>query len=142
LRSEYSRRAVDNFDSRNLSTGISLGYKINKNLSVGVTGKYVFEKIYVDEAAGLAFDFGTNFSKDNYSFAVVLSNLGSVDELKNQSSKLPTSVRIGGSYRLSKDKFNFILGLDGFKVLDGKLSYKCRRRSGYKDFVFETWLSD
>lgn len=128
---------VDKFDSRNLSTGISLGYKINKNLSLGVTGKYVFEKIYVDEASGLAFDFGTNFSKDNYSLAVVLSNLGSVDELKNQSSKLPTSVRIGGSYRLSKDKFNFILGLDGFKVLDGgSFHINAGGEAGYKDFVF------
>lgn len=128
---------VDKFDSRNLSAGISIGYKINRNLSVGVTGKYLFEKIYVDEASGLAFDFGTNYSKGNYSLAVVVSNLGSVDELKNQSSKLPTSVRIGGSYRISRDKFNFILGLDGFKVFDGgSFHINAGGEAGYKDFVF------
>lgn len=128
---------VDKFDSRNLSAGISLGYKINRNLSFGVTGKYLFEKIYVDEASGLAFDIGTNYAKGNYSLAVVVSNLGSVDELKNQSSKLPTSVRIGGSYRISRDKFNFILGLDGFKVFDGgSFHINAGGEAGYKDFVF------
>ncbi len=129
--------AIDKFDSRNMSTGISFGYKINKNLSIGVTGKYIFEKIYVDEASGLAFDFGSNYSKGNFSLAVVVSNLGSVDELKNQSSKLPASMRLGGSYRFSKDKFNFILGLDGFKVLNGgSFHVNAGGEAGYKDFVF------
>ncbi|MEO8665202.1 MAG: PorV/PorQ family protein [Ignavibacteria bacterium] len=128
---------VDKFDSRNLSTGISLGYKINPNLSVGVTGKFLFEKIYVDEASGLGFDFGTNYSKDNYSLAFVVANIGSVNKLKNESSKLPAMVRFGGSYKLSKDKFGFNIGLEGLKVLDGgKFHVNAGAEAGYKDFVF------
>lgn len=129
--------ALEKFDSRNLATGLSLGYKVNPNLSVGITGKFLFEKIYVDEASGLGFDFGTNYTKDNYSLAFVVANLGSVNELKNQSSKLPTSVRFGASYKFSKDKFNFMIGADGFKVLDGgKFHIHGGGEAGYKDFVF------
>lgn len=129
--------AIDNFDSRNLSTGISFGYKINPTLSIGVTGKFLFEKIYVDEASGLGFDFGTNYSKDNFSFAFVISNLGSMNELKNQSSKLPSSVRFGGSYKYLKKKLGLTFGLDGYKVLDGgKFHALAGGEAGYNEFVF------
>lgn len=129
--------AIDKFDARNLSTGISMGYSINSDLSIGVTGKFLFEKIYIDEASGLAFDIGTNYAKDNYSFAFVISNLGSVNELKNTSSKLPSSLRLGGSYKFSKDKFGFLIGLDGFKVLNGgKFHINTGGEIGYKEFLF------
>jgi len=129
--------AIEKFDSRNLATGVSLGYKLNPNLSIGITGKFLFEKIYVDEASGVGFDFGTNYAKDNYSLAFVVSNLGAVDELKSQSSKLPTSVRFGGSYKFEKENFDFTLGVDGFKVLDGgKFHIHAGGEGGYKNFLF------
>ena len=129
--------AIDNFDTRNLSTGVSFGYKINPNLSIGVTGKYLFEKIYVDEASGLAFDFGSSYSKDNFNLALVVSNVGSMSELKNVSSEVPTLIRIGGSYKNSKDNFSYNLALEGFKVLDGgSFHVYTGGEAGYKDFVF------
>ena len=129
--------SVDKFDARNLVTGVSFGYKINPNLSVGVTGKFLFEKIYVDEASGYGFDFGTNYTKDNYSLALVVSNVGSINKLRNESSKLPTLVRFGGSYKFGMDKFGFNIGVDGLKVLDGgKFHVNAGGEAGYKNFVF------
>ncbi|MEP7145788.1 MAG: PorV/PorQ family protein [bacterium] len=129
--------SVDKFDAKNLETGISLGYMINKNFSIGVTGKFLFEKIYIDEASGLGFDIGTNYTKDNYSLSLVVSNLGSVNKLKNENTKLPSLVRIGGSYKFGKDKFGFTLGIEGLKVLDGgKLHLNAGGEAGYKNFVF------
>jgi len=128
---------VDKFDSRNLSTGISMGYLLNPELSLGITGKFLYEKIYVDEASGLAFDLGMNYSKNDYSVSFVILNLGSVNELKNQSTKLPSSVRFGGSYKFGKDKTKFLLSLDGFKVLNGgKFHVNAGGEAGYKDFLF------
>lgn len=125
------------FDSRNLSTGLSLGYKINKDVSIGITGKFLYEKIYVDEASGVGFDFGTSYSKKNLNLAFVVSNLGSVNELKNQSSKLPSLVRLGGSYSFRKNKFGLNFALDGFKVLNGgNFHVNAGAEGGYKDFVF------
>lgn len=128
---------TEKFTARNLSTGVSFGYKVNPNLSIGVTGKFLFEKIYVDEASGLGFDFGTNYSKNNFSLAFVVSNLGSVNELRNQSTKLPALVRFGGSYKFSKNKFSFNLGADAFKILDGGIfHFHAGGEAGYKDFIF------
>lgn len=129
--------SIDEFDTRNLSTGVSFGYLINPNFSVGLTGKFLFEKIYVDEASGFAFDLGTSYSKDNYSFAFVVSNIGSMNELKNESSKLPTLVRLGGSYKGTASKFSYNLALEGLQVIDGGTFHvNTGGEIGYKDFAF------
>ncbi|MBK8551815.1 MAG: PorV/PorQ family protein [Ignavibacteria bacterium] len=129
--------SIDEFDTRNLSTGVSFGYLINPNFSIGLTGKFLFEKIYVDEASGFAFDLGTNYSKDNYSIAFVISNIGSMNELKNESSKLPTLVRLGGSYKGTASKFSYNLALEGLQVIDGGTFHvNTGGEIGYKDFAF------
>ena len=129
--------AIDNFDTRNLSTGVSFGYKINPNFSVGLTGKFLFEKIYVDESSGFGFDLGSNYTKDNFSFALVVLNLGSMNALKNQSSTLPALVRLGGSYKYAKNKFSYNIGLEGYKIFDGGVFHvNTGGEVGYKDFVF------
>ncbi len=129
--------AIDNFDSRNLSTGVSFGYKITPNFSAGITGKFLFEKIYVDDASGFAFDFGTNYSKNNLNLAVVVSNVGSMSELKAVSSELPALIRFGGSYKNSNKEFSYNLALEGFKVFDGGMFHVYTGgEAGYKEFVF------
>lgn len=129
--------SIDEFDTRNLSTGVSFGYLINPNFSIGLTGKFLFEKIYVDEASGFAFDLGTSYSKDNYSFAFVVSNIGSMNELKYESSKLPTLVRLGGSYKGTASKFSYNLALEGLQVIDGGTFHvNTGGEIGYKDFAF------
>ena len=128
---------IDKFDAQNLSMNVSLCYEIYNNLSVGVTSKLLYEKIYLDEASGVGFDIGTNFIKDNLSFSFVLSNLGSINELKSASTKLPTAVRFGGAYTFKNNNLNFILALDGFRVLDGgNLHINSGGEVSYKDLLF------
>jgi hypothetical protein len=128
---------IDKFDAQNLSMNLSLCYEIYKNLSVGVTSKLLYEKIYLDEASGVGFDIGTNFIKDNLSFSFVISNLGSINELKSVSTKLPTAVRFGGAYTIKNNNLNFILALDGFRVLDGgNLHINSGGEVSYKDLLF------
>lgn len=134
---EIPGAAIDDFDANNLSAGLSLGYKVNQNVYLGITGKYLYEKIYVNDASGFAFDFGGNYVKNNFSVALVFSNIGSVNSLLNLETNLPTSVRFGGSYKFSKDKFSFLLGLDGYKVFNGgNFHVNAGGETGYKDFVF------
>ena len=128
---------IDKFDAQNLSMNVSLCYEIYNNLSVGVTSKLLYEKIYLDEASGVGFDIGTNFIKDNLSISFVLSNLGSINELKSVSTKLPTAVRFGGAYTFKNNNLNFILALDGFRVLDGgNLHINSGGEVSYKDLLF------
>jgi hypothetical protein len=128
---------IAKFDARNLSGGISIAYQIASNLSIGTTAKFLYEKIYIDDASGLAFDMGVNYSKDNYSLSYMVANIGSVNELRNESTKLPTLTRFGGSYKFSKDVFDVTLAAEGFKVLNGgKFHIHSGAEGGYKDFLF------
>jgi hypothetical protein len=128
---------IDKFDAQNISMNLALCYELYKNLTFGISSKLIYEKIYIEEASGVGFDIGTNFTKDNISVSFVLSNLGSINALKEASSKLPTAVRFGGAYNFRKSNLNFILALDGFKVLDGgKMHINSGAEIGYKDLLF------
>jgi hypothetical protein len=129
--------AIEKFNSDNFSTGVSICYDIQKNLSIGVTGKMLYEKIYIDEAAGFAMDFGTNYKYNNISFAAVLSNVGSMNNLSNSETKLPTALRFGASYVIKKNDFTFTGALDGYKVLDGGTIHShFGAEAGYKEFIY------
>ncbi|HEX2786531.1 MAG TPA: PorV/PorQ family protein [Ignavibacteria bacterium] len=128
---------VDKFNSENLAVGVSLAYMFSPGLSIGVTPKFLYEKIYVDDAAGLAFDIGTNYTKNDFSASFVIANLGSINELRHASTKLPSSVRLGASYKLTKNDFAFRFGVDGYKVLDGgKMHLHGGGEAAYKDMFF------
>ena len=49
---------------------------------VGITGKMLYEKIFIDEASGFGLDLGGNYSYNNFSVAAVVSNIGSMNSLK------------------------------------------------------------
>lgn len=128
---------LEKFNSQNLSINLGISYNVYENISVGVATKFLYEKIYVDESSGLGFDIGTNYKKDKFSFSFVLANIGSMDEMKNARTKLPTLVRFGGSYNYPYKDFNLLVALEGFKVLEGgKFHIHSGLEAGYKDIVF------
>jgi hypothetical protein len=85
------------FTSRNLAVGLSTVYCF-ENFKVGLTGKFLYEKILVDEASGYAFDFGVVY-KTPFDFNVALStnNIGSMNPLRNESTTLPTTLRFSAT---------------------------------------------
>ncbi len=135
---EIPGEALGTFNSQNFAFGLSLAYRVNENISLGMTGKFLYEKIYVDNASGLAFDFGGVYSNNRISFGLAVSNLGSMNELRVESTKLPAALRGGVSYLLDLPKINSTLriGADGFKVMDGGVFHA---HTGaellYKDFL-------
>jgi len=95
------------FDSRNAAFGISGAYKINPFMSFGITAKYLYEKILVDEATGYAFDLGGFYQTPwDVQLALSVNNLGSMNALDKEASKLPTSIRAGGAYQLGIESMN------------------------------------
>ncbi|HEY3250241.1 MAG TPA: PorV/PorQ family protein [Ignavibacteria bacterium] len=126
------------FNAQNFALGLSAGYKINENLSIGLTGKFLFEKIYVDNANGFALDLGSVYTQNKLSVGAAISNIGSMNELRSIATKLPTAIRGGASYLIDLPKIGATvrIGLDGYKVLDGGTFHA---NSGaeflYKDFL-------
>ncbi|MEJ2049937.1 MAG: PorV/PorQ family protein [Calditrichota bacterium] len=85
-----------------LSTGISYARRFSRNLSAGVTVKYLFEKIYVESASGLAADFGLTYRTpfQNVKVGAVLQNLGKMGKFQNEETALPVIGRLGFLYNL------------------------------------------
>jgi hypothetical protein len=112
---------------------------------------------HVDNASGYAFDLGGLYSNDNLSIGVAISNLGSMTELRTESTKLPALGRLGASYFIDIPNIDggVRVGTDGFKVFDGGkfhvntgaeflykdfLSIRAGYQSGYEDRNFTTGL--
>lgn len=108
------------FDAQNFAAGISLAYELNEHLDVGVTAKFLYEKIFVDEASGFGFDLGAVYkpSESRLRLGAALTNLGSMNRLQSESSKLPTAFRVGSAYAIPVDALEgtVTLAADGFSV--------------------------
>lgn len=118
---EIPGEPLGQFNAQNLSIGLSMAYKVNDFVYVGMTGKFLYEKIYVDNASGIALDIGGLYRKEFLSIGASISNLGSMSDLRNSPTKLPASIRFGASYIIPVVGLNsfLIVAADGYKVLSG-----------------------
>lgn len=97
------------FTSRNAALSFTTAYLFN-NLSFGISGKYLYEKILIDEASGYAFDLGLLY-KDLYGFNLgfSISNLGSMNRLRNESSTLPVISRVSVGRIIDVESFDVFI---------------------------------
>lgn len=95
-------QSLGSFQVNNVATGLSYGHQLGTNLTLGVTAKYIYERTFIESASGYAFDFGLKYGLSGLPFrvAAVIQNLGSMDKLREQSSKLPVLFRAGMAYEL------------------------------------------
>ena len=129
---------IDMFNAQNFAFGLSAAYKVNEMLQLGITGKFLYEKIYLDNASGYGFDIGGYFTKSGVSAGLTIANFGKMSALADQSSVLPTSLRFGASYNFSFPKITsgLRIGADGFKVFNGGIFHaNLGAEFTYKDFL-------
>ena len=98
------------FSVQYAAIGLSAAYQIDPTISIGVTTKFLYEKIVAEDASGFGFDLGALYQTPwNFNVALAINNLGSMNALLRESTKLPTSIRAGIGYEMPADN------------LDGKL---------------------
>jgi hypothetical protein len=127
------------FGLHDLAISATASWRIDTSLSIGVTGKYLYEKIYVDQSSGAALDFGAKYVLDrNFAFAAAVSNIGSTNALSKESTKLPSTLRFGASYSNAvSDEIGFTLASDVLKVSQ---DYGTRVHLG-AEAVYESFLA-
>ncbi|MEK9139278.1 MAG: PorV/PorQ family protein, partial [Bacteroidota bacterium] len=88
------------FTARNFSLGASYARSIAEDLDIGITGKFLYQKILIDESSGFGIDLGAQYktSVENLSVGAALANIGSMQGLRGEKTKLPTLLRIGPAY--------------------------------------------
>jgi len=96
---------------------ISTGFKVLDNLSVGISYKYLYEGIYVDESTGWGIDFGSTYitTVQGLTVSAAVKNIGVMNTLRYESTKLPTEIRVGPSYSFSPDDKFLVTGAADFQ---------------------------
>ncbi len=112
------------FDSQNAAFAVSYARPFGKHLSLALTGKFIYEKLFIDEASGYAADLSATyrFEKNPLILAASLQNIGSMNALREQSTTLPTLIRAGIAYPLQLSSLGGTLLLEGNleRVFSGK----------------------
>lgn len=110
------------FDANYFYGSISTGFEVYENISTGVTAKYLYEGLLSDEATGYGFDFGLYYKTEmeGLTLSGVVKNLGSMNKLRSEETKLPSEIRIGPAYNfnLGENKFDAIVAGEFQKYLD------------------------
>jgi len=143
------------FNANYFFGSLSSGFKIVDNIDFGLSAKYLYEGILSDEATGWGFDFGLNYrtSIEGLTASAVIKNLGSMNNLRNEATKLPSEFRAGPAYHfeltgskigitsaaefqkyLSTDDVHFNLGAEG--VYDNTVALRAGYQTGYESRGF------
>lgn len=122
LREIPSEEPISTFDANYFYGSISTGFLVSEEISFGVGIKYLYEGMLDNEASGFGFDFGVHYQLPykGLTASTVLKNIGSMNELRNEATKLPTEFRIGAAYTFSLEEtnFDFTGGVELLKYLD------------------------
>ncbi|MFA5833204.1 MAG: PorV/PorQ family protein [Bacteroidota bacterium] len=117
--------AEGTFGARNGAIGVGAAISLSDEMTVGLTGKLLYEKIYTDEASGYGIDAGFFYKAfDNVNIGVSLLNFGSMSVLRSERSVLPTTIRLGASYStLFTPDFSLLFAGDAVKTLDDEITH-------------------
>jgi hypothetical protein len=99
------------FNTHYFFGSLSTAFSLIENVSAGITVKYLYEDIFYDNAEGVGFDFGLFYKtpiQDLFVSAVV-KNIGSMNQLQKEATKLPTEIRVGPVYQYDLPDYNISL---------------------------------
>jgi hypothetical protein len=101
--------ALGTFSAQSTLFQVSYGLELTQDLRIGVSPKYIYEKIYVDESTGYGLDAGLLYTSPfaGVTFGCALTNMGSLSAFRNERIDLPSQFRIGGTYVFNLDVIMF-----------------------------------
>ena len=116
---------LGSFDFHSTAFQLGYGFDISPELSLGTNLKYLYDKLYIDEASGYGFDLGTLYRTpfEGLSIAAALTNVGKMNAFKTQKTDLPTSFDLGAYFLHSMDQYEFSGALSaGRETASGSLT--------------------
>ncbi len=106
--------AEGTFTSRDLAMGLTYARRIGPDLRIGLTGRFLYQKILINEATGVSFDAGfrTHLLTKDLDIGAAVLNVGSMTVLQTQSTVLPALARAGVGYSAFNTE-NFDVRVEG-----------------------------
>ncbi len=111
---------LSTFTADFMAVSLGTGFSLSDKLDAGFGIKYLYEGMFYEDATGFAFDLSAKYKLSNAAFVTVsVRNIGSMNELKTEATKLPSDLRLGGGYNfeLPESKIKFATGLEFHKYL-------------------------
>jgi hypothetical protein len=101
--------AIGTFSARFATMQVGFATNALQSLSFGVSAKYLYEKLYTDEATGFGVDVGMLYRTPitGLQAAISVTNAGSLEQFRRERSDLPTFLRGGATYSFGLDDLNF-----------------------------------
>ena len=101
--------ALGTFDAQSAYIQLTYGIELTQNIQLGIAPKYLYEKIFIDEATGYGIDAGILYTPqvDGLRLGCSVTNVGSLAAFRNDRTDLPTQIRFGGTYTSKIDKMIF-----------------------------------
>lgn len=94
---------IGTFTSRFATISLSFASSISETMVLGFSGKYLYERMYVDQSSGVALDAGMIYKTKIpglYAGASIL-NLGEVSRFRQMERDLPTRLQLGALYEIT-----------------------------------------
>ncbi|MFA4923287.1 MAG: PorV/PorQ family protein [Ignavibacteriaceae bacterium] len=103
------------FNSHYFFASLSTAFSFVDNLSTGITVKYLYEDIFYDNAEGVGFDFGLHYKSptENLFISAVIKNIGKMNQLQKEPTKLPAEIRVGPSYAFDFPEYKLSIQAGG-----------------------------
>jgi len=107
---------LDILSAHDVAFSFSYAHRVGARWQWGVTAKYLYEKIYIDSASGFALDFGAQGTSKilGAKLGVVAQNLGRMGKLRQESIRLPFTIKLGVAVPIGETA---VLSADGVKVV-------------------------
>jgi cell division protein FtsN len=89
---------------------LSYSRAIMPNFYIGLSGKYILEKLAEVEATGFGLDAGAQYALNTFTFGLVANNIGPKMKYETESFSMPSSVSFGTSYTNSSLPVTIVVG--------------------------------
>jgi hypothetical protein len=101
--------ALGTFNAQSAFFQLSYGVELTQNIRLGIAPKFIYEKIYIDEATGYGIDAGILYAPaiDGLSLGCAVTNFGSLSAFRNERIDLPSQIRLGGTYAFNVNEMIF-----------------------------------
>lgn len=111
---------IAKFNAHYFMANISTGYEILKNLSAGISVKYIYEDLFTDNSNGIGFDFGLFYKNliEGLNLGASYRQLGSMNNLRSEATPMPENFRLGASYNINLESLS-----SGIQLACGYLKY-------------------
>ena len=130
---------IEIFSAHDLTAGVSFAYRIKDVLALGITARFLYQQIYIEEASGAGFDLGIAYRLNplHLTLAASVRNLGKMEALKEEKSPLPENAALGiEGIIMAKGEFGLRGLADVQYFFDDDVRYHAGLEGSWKEHLF------